>query len=136
MSSFCVATLDTASGWETKSPEEALALHFTYWFTSRRNQGRVIGGVPSFYFLWAAHGKVPETLQERAREEFNDYLKELFPISEVSVEINDLNPTTSTYHLAISARIIVDNLAYDLAKVVLVTGEKYRILDEARLNNG
>lgn len=134
METFCVATMSTGNGWETKSPEEALALHFLYWFTSRRNQGKVVGKVPSFYYLWATHGRTPELLKEATELEFGGYLKELFETSEVAIQINDLDNAKSTYHLAVSARIVSDGFAYDLARVILVTGEKYKILDEARLN--
>lgn len=133
MSSFCVGTMSTRSGWEIKSPQEAMALHFMYWFTSRRDQGKVIGQVPSFYFLWAAHGTTPETMMERTQQEFAAYMKELFPQSEVSVQKQTVQNELNNYHLLLSARAIVDGLAYDLSEVVLVTGSLYQVLDKARL---
>lgn len=134
MSKFCVGTMSTKSGWEIKSPEEALALHFMYWFASRRNQGKVIGGVPSFYFLWAEHGKTPETMIERTRVELDLYVKELFPESEVSVTKQENHGTLTQYTLIIAARVVSDGIAYDMANVVLITGEHYKVLDDKRLN--
>lgn len=130
MSSFCVGSLSTSSGWETKSPEEALSLHFTYWFASRRNQGKVIGDVPSFYYLWATKSKDPEALSESVKREFESYLKELFPICKVDVGYNQVRGNNSTYNLVISANVIHENQGYDLARVVLVTGSKYEILNQ------
>jgi hypothetical protein len=126
--------MSTKNGWETKSPEEALSLHFMYWFTSRRNQGKVLGGVPSFYFLWAEHGKTPETMIERTKIELDLYVKELFPESEVSVTKQNINNTLTQYTLIIAARVVSDGVAYDMARAVLVTGEHYKVLDEKRLN--
>lgn len=133
MATFCVATMNSADGWETKSPQQALALHFTYWFTSRRNQGRVLGKVPSFYYIWAAHGTTPDTMQQRTKEEFDAYIKELFPVSEVEVVVSNRTTTGSQYDLQISAKVVSDGVQYDLAKAVTVTGEGFRVLDDERL---
>lgn len=136
MSTFVVGTLSTQAGFETKSVEQALALHFTYWFASRRSQGKVFGKVPSFYYLVAAHGTNKETLIERTKEELGLYIKELFPESQVFVNSKDKPDVNSQYTLIIGATVISDGNEYNLAHTVLVTGEQFRILDEKRLNNG
>lgn len=136
MSTFLVATLSTQAGFETKSAEQALALHFTYWFTSRRSQGKIFGKVPSFYYLVAAHGTNQEVLIERTKEELELYIKELFPESQVFVSSKNKTDVNSQYTLIIGATVVSDGQEYNLAHTVLVTGEKFRILDEKRLNNG
>jgi len=133
MNTFCVATMSTRSGFEVKSPQEAMALHFMYWFTSRRDQGKVIGEVPSFYFLWATHGTTPETMVERTQQEFESYMRELFPQAQVLVQKKTVDNEVNNYHLLMSARAIVDGETYDLSEVVLVTGRLYEVLDKARL---
>ena len=131
---FCVATLSTKNGWEIESPEEALSLHLMYFFASRHNQGKVVGAVPSFYFLWGTYGKTPETMIERTRTELDSYIKELFPESEVSVTKKDWVESKSQYTLIIAARVISNGIAYDLAESVLITGEHFKVLDKKRLN--
>lgn len=133
MSKFCVGSMDTAHGWEVESPTEALSLHFTYWFTSRRSQGKVAGDVPSFYYLWSKYGTDKEDFVERVRESFEDYLKELFPESSVDVSTNDKDGSESLYRMVITAVVISDGNRYDLARTILVTGENYKVLDDARL---
>lgn len=133
MATFCVGTMSVANGWETKSPQQALALHFMYWFTSRRNQGKVFGEVPSFYYLWATHGTTPETMVERTKEAFDRYVKELFPTSEVAVDIRYLDESKSQYHLILTAKVVSDGVRLDLAETVIVTGELFRVLDKKRL---
>lgn len=130
---FLVGTLSTSNGWETTSPTEALAKHLTYWFQSRRNQGSILGEVPSFYFLVKQYGQDPDTLMEQARIELSGYIKELFPMSDVSVEKENKTEAGNNYRLIIAARVISDNQTYDLAQAVLVTGEEYKLLDQARL---
>jgi hypothetical protein len=125
--------MSSSVGWETKSPEEALARHFMYWFASRRDQGKVAGSVPSFYYLWATHGTTPETMLERTKSEFDNYIKELFPQSEVSVTKEIVDGQANNYHLLLSAKSLVDGVVYDLSRAVLVTGELYKVLDEKRL---
>jgi hypothetical protein len=133
MASFIVGTMTTASGWETQSPPDALAKHITYWFQSRRNQGKVMGNVPSFYYLIKQYGGKPETLLEKCNMELEQYIKELFPVCSVTVTRENLTGKTNQYTLIIAARIVSDNVAYDLARSVLVTGEEYKLLDAQRL---
>ena len=133
MAGYCVGTMSSKVGWEFKSPQEALALHFMYWFTTRRDQGKVIGQVPSFYYLWATHGTTPETMVDRTKAEFDSYIKELFPKSEVNVTMQIVEGQKNNYHLLLAAKIVVDGIVYDLSKVVLVTGQKYQVLDQKRL---
>lgn len=130
---FCVATLSSKHGFETKSPEEALSLHFMYWFTSRRSQGKVKDAVPSFYYLVGQHGTNPERLQEAARTELLAYMKELFPQVEVFVNRKELPGSNSQYHLIIGATISHEDKKYNLAQTIIITGEEFRILDKARL---
>jgi len=133
MATFCVSTMSAANGWEVKSPQQALALHFMYWFTSRANQGKVFGNVPSFYYLWATYGTTPETMVERTKEAFDSYIKELFPTSEVEVDIAYQDNSKSQYHLILTAKAVSDGVRYDLAETVIVTGELFRVLDKKRL---
>lgn len=136
MSTFCVATLSTRSGFETKSPLDALSMHFTYWFASRRSQGKVNDKTPSFYYLVAKHGTIKEQLIEHAKEELQTYIKELFPESRVFVTTSDKPGTNSQYTLVIGATVLSDGIEYNLANTVVVTGEHFRILDIARNING
>lgn len=130
---FCVATLSSTRGFETKSPEEALSLHFLYWFTSRRSQGKVKDKVPSFYYLVARHGTNPDKLQDAVRTELLSYMKELFSEVEVFVERSNVDGTNSKYHLVIGANISYESKKYNLAQTIIVTGEHYKILDKKRL---
>lgn len=133
MGRFLVATMSTSSGFETTSPRDALAKHITYWFQSRRNQGKVLGEVPSFYFLHKQYGQVPERLIEQTQTELERYVKELFPDSSVSVERQNITGKLNQYTLIIAARVISDGVSYDMADAVLVTGEQYKLIDKSRL---
>lgn len=133
MSTFIVGTMSTAHGWETQSPVEALAKHITYWFQSRRNQGKVLGDVPSFYYLVKQYGEKPETLIEQARGELERYIQELFPQCALSITREDLTGKLNQYTLIIAVRVVSDGLAYDLAQSVLVTGQQYKLIDQQRL---
>lgn len=131
--SFCVGTMSTRSGWETQSAQEALALHFTYWFTSRNNQGKVLGGVPSFYYLWEQYGQNQDKLIEETKNALGDYIKELFPRSKVSVTQEHAEGYNYNYRMIISAQVVDGSEMYDLAQTVLITGEGYKVLDQRRL---
>lgn len=132
---FIVGTMSVATGWETSSVPEALSRHITYWFQSRRNQGKVMGGVPSFYFLWKQHGETPERLIEKTKLELEAYVKELFPVCSVEVTRESISELGSTYTLIIAVRVTVKNENYDLADAILVTGSKYTLLDQARIKS-
>lgn len=133
MGTFCVGTMDSSTGWEIQSPEKALSKHFMYWFTSRRNQGIVMGKVPSFYYLFMKYARTPQALVEKATQEFDEYLKELFPQRTVRITYAYKGESRSLYTVQIDAQVINDGKAYDLGRTIEVTGEEYRILDDERL---
>jgi hypothetical protein len=133
MGTFLVGTMTTSNGWETESVPDALAKHITYWFQSRRNQGKVMGKVPSFYFLIKQYGQDPDRLVEQTRTELEQYIKELFPNCSVSVSQENLTGQVNQYRLIIAVRVVNDGVGYDLANAVLITGEQYKLLDAARL---
>lgn len=133
MAGYIVGTMRVANGWETKSPTEALALHVTYWFQSRQNQGKVLGNVPSFYALVKQHGQNPERLIEETELALTNYIKELFPDTLVKVSKENKTGEVNQYTLIISSRIVSDGVSYDLASAVLITGEQYKLIDTARL---
>ncbi|MGB3945557.1 MAG: hypothetical protein WBK76_01840 [Candidatus Saccharimonadales bacterium] len=130
---FCVASLSTKSGWETKSPQEALALHFTYWFASRRSQGKVLVNTPSFYYLWKQYGESPDKLVEETKNELENYLKELFPQCSVNVVKELMEGQLHNYRIIIGAQVAHNGYVYDLGQSVVVTGEGYKVLDQARI---
>ena len=129
---FCASTMSTSFGWEIQSPQEALALHFTYWFTSRCNQGKVLGNVPSFYYLWEQYGKNQDRMVEETKNELDAYIKELFPRSKVAVTFENVQGHLYNYVLIITAQAVHGGQVYDLAQTVLVTGEGYKVLDQKR----
>lgn len=131
--SFIVGTMDTSIGWETQSPTEALAKHITYWFQSRRNQGKVLGDVPSFYYLIKQYGERPETLVEQTQIELERYIKELFAVCSIDVSKENLTGKANQYTLIIAVRVVHAGEPYDLAQAVLITGEQYKLIDEQRL---
>lgn len=133
MGTFLVGTMTSSHGWETGSIREALSKHITYWFQSRRNQGKVMGGVPSFYYLVKEYGQQPDRLVEQSRNELELYIKELFPICNVSVSRENLTGEINRYKLIIAVRVISDGQTVDLAEAVLMTGEQYKLLDASRL---
>lgn len=133
MGTFLVGTMTTSNGWEFNSVVDALSKHITYWFTSRRNQGKVMGKVPSFYFLIKQYGQDPDKLIEQARDELERYIKELFTDCSVSVSRENLTGQVNQYRLRIAVKVISDGVAYDLANAVLITGEQYKLIDAWRL---
>ena len=133
MGTFCVGTMDSSVGWEFQSVETALSKHFLYWFSSRRNQGIVIGEVPSFYYLFMKNNRTPDALVEKTKTDFDAYLGELFTQRTVQVSYEYINETRSLYTIQIYAQVINDGKVYDLGRTIEVTGEEYKILDEVRL---
>lgn len=131
--SFCVGTMSTRSGWETQSAQEALALHFTYWFTSRYSQGKVLDKTPSFYYLWEQYGQNQDVLIDKTKNELTSYIKELFPRCDVGVSAENVDGYNYNYNLIISVRVVSGSEVLDLARVILITGEGYKVLDERRL---
>lgn len=133
MSTFCLASMDTSVGWEIQSVETALAKHFTYWLTSRRNQGKVMGGVPSFFYLFMKYSQTPEALVEKAQQELDSYMGEMWPQREVIVTFEYIGESRSLYSVQLNIKVISDGKLYDLGRTIEKTGEDYRILDEKRL---
>lgn len=133
MSKFLVGTMTTSHGWEVESVPDALAKHVTYWFQSRRNQGKVVSQVPSFYFLIKQYGQDPDRLIEQAHTELEQYIKELFRDCSVSVTRENLPGQINQYTMIIAVKVVSDGVVYDLAQSVLITGEQYKLIDAARL---
>ena len=133
MDGFLVGTMTTSSGWEIQSVPNALSKHITYWFQSRRNQGKVMGAVPSFYYLIKQYGEDPDKLVEQTRNELERYIQELFPQCSVSCSKENLTGKVNQYRLIIAVRVISSGIGYDLAEAVLITGESYKLIDAARL---
>lgn len=135
MAGFMVGTMSTKNGWETQSVPEALALHLTYWFQSRRNQGKIAGEVPSFYYLWQQYGTNQELMVEQTTIKLKEYMSELFPDPAVSVAAVDKTDGGSQYRLVFGVRVFFDGQSHDLAASVIITNEQYKLVDEERLNN-
>lgn len=133
MSTFCLASMDSSIGWEVQSVETALAKHFTYWLTSRRNQGKVIGKVPSFFYLFMKYGQNPDKLVESTKIELENYIGEMWPQREVVITYAYINGSKSLYAVQIKIKVISDGKVYDLGRTIEKTGEEYRILDTERL---
>lgn len=133
MDRYCVASMSTETGWETQSPQAALAKHVTYWFQSRENQGKVMGKVPSFYMIFKTFSRDPEKMVEETRTKFKAYIEELFDNVLVHVERQNITGEINNYKLILTARVNVGGVNYDLAETILATGELYRVLDTERL---
>jgi hypothetical protein len=134
MAGFVLGSMTTSIGFETKSVIAALSWHFLYYFTSRQDQGKVLGGVPSFYYTWRLYGEVPDTLIDRSKQELQGYFKELFPTVDVSVTQTAIVGQTNQYTLNFGVRVLYENLYYDLAQSVYVDGDRYTVLDQGRLS--
>lgn len=91
--------------------------------------------VPSFYYLWKTYGESPDRLIEKTKLELEAYVKELFPVCAVTVSQEKISEAGSTYTLIIAVRVTVNNENYDLADAILVTGSKYKLLDQARIKS-
>ncbi|HFT2124617.1 hypothetical protein [Pseudomonas aeruginosa] len=125
--------MDSKLGWETQSPDTAISRHVTYWFTSRENQGKLIGGVPSFYMIFKDFAQYPDQMVEQVQDKFKAYLEELFDEVMVGVSRQNVTGSVNNYRLILTARVVVDNMKYDLAQTILITGELYKVLDLERL---
>ena len=134
MAGFVLGSMDTSIGFETKSVIAALSWHFLYYFTSRQDQGKVLGGVPSFYYTWRLYGENPDTLITRSKQELQSYFKELFPTVDVLVTKELINDSTNHYSLNFGVRVLYEGLHYDLAQSVYVDGDRYTVLDQGRLS--
>lgn len=132
MGRFCVGTLDSKVGWETQSVESAISRHVTYWFVSRNNQGKIIGDVPSFYYLFQKYSSIPEEMITQTRDQFKAYLEELFDNVVIETGRQDHEGSPNNYNLNIAGMVVVDGIKYDIAETVIVTGEYYKILTAER----
>ena len=133
MADFCVGTMTTEMGWEVQSPVEAIARHFSYWLISRRNQGKVLDKVPSFFYLFMRFSRTPDTLVEKAKQELEEYFGELSSQRNVAVTYKYINNTKTLYTVQIDIQVIIDGTAYDLGRSIEITGEFYREIDKMRL---
>jgi len=133
MGRFCIATMDTRSGWETESPLNAISLHTTYFFAARENQDKLLGNVPNFYSLWQQYGELPERMVENLKTIFTAYMKEQFDEVVIEVIKQNLTGQANNYRLILTGKIVVDGSVYDLAETILVTGEFYKVLTNERL---
>lgn len=134
MGRYCIATMDSRNGWENTSPTNALALHVTYWFVSRENQDKVLGKVPGFYALFQKHGQNPEEFRKQVEEQFKLYLEEQFDEVAVVVTLQNITGQANNYTMILASRVAVDGVKYDLAETILITGELYKVVSNARLN--
>lgn len=133
---FCVATMSSKIGWAVDSVEEAIALHLTYWFESRKSQGIVFSNVPSFYFLHQKYGENKTELVSRAEKELTNYFRELFPEEGavlVAIDTKSFDGTLYTYRMIISIRVMYEGKAYDAARALYVNKETYDLLERGRL---
>lgn len=135
MTGFCVGTMSTENGWEMQSVPQAVSLHLTYWFASRRNQAKTMDQVPSFYYLWQKYGTNQEQMVQQCRTELKAYMMELFEVVNVEVTAVDSSEGGSTYRLVFAVQVFSDGTPYDLARSVIITNEMYKVLDEERLND-
>lgn len=132
MASYCVGTLDSKVGWETQSVENAISKHVTYWFVSRYNQGKIIGEVPSFYYLFEKHSSNPEEMAKQTRDQFKQYLEELFDEVVIETSMQSHKGSVNNYNLNIAGMVVVDGVKYDIAETIIVTGEFYKKLTAER----
>lgn len=132
MGRYCVGTLDSKVGWETQSVENAISKHVTYWFVSRYNQGKIVGEVPSFYYLFEKYSSDPEEMAKQTRDQFKKYLEELFDNVVVETSRQDYQGSVNNYNLNIAGMVVVDGIKYDIAETIIVTGEFYKTLTSER----
>lgn len=132
---FCVGTMSSSTGWETKSVENAMNLHFYYWFVTRENQSRVITQVPSFYAVWKRFGEKKEDMISNTQELLTLYMKEQFPDTTVTVEAEAINGSISMYKLKANVKVRHEGITYSLAKVVEVRPSNFVLLDKFRLGS-
>jgi len=130
---FCVATMSSDTGWETKSVDNAMNRHFFYWFVSRENQSRIISKVPSFYKLWKDFGERQNDMISNTQTFLTAYMKELFPDVNVTVNAEAVDGSTSMYRLLVSCTVTVEGIKYSLAKVVAIRPDNFELLDKHRL---
>jgi len=130
---FCVGTMSSKTGWETKSVENAMYLHFYYWFISRENQSKTISQVPSFYKLWKDYGEKPDDMISNTKLFLTKYMQELFPNVNVDVKTTNVNGTISLYNLNVNVRVTVGDVGYSLSKIVEVRPDAFLLLDKHRL---
>lgn len=130
---FCVATMSSDTGWETKSVDNAMNRHFFYWFVSRENQSRIISKVPSFYKLWKDYGEKQNEMISNTQTFLTAYMKELFANVNVTVNTEAVDGSASMYRLLVSCTVTLDGIQYSLAKVVAIRPDNFELLDKHRL---
>lgn len=92
-----------------------------------------MGGVPSFFYLFMKYSQTPEALVEKAQQELDSYMGEMWPQREVIVTFEYIGESRSLYSVQLNIKVISDGKLYDLGRTIEKTGEDYRILDEKRL---
>lgn len=129
---FCVGTMNTETGWEVKSPENAAYLHFYYWFVSRKSQDKLIAEIPSFYHLWKTYGENRENLVENCNTFLTKYMQELFPDVTVLCNYRNVEGTSSLYHLVATVTVRHAGVEYKLAQLIEVRPEMFNLLERSR----
>lgn len=132
---FCIGTMQSGVGWETKSVENAMNLHFYYWFVSRESQSRVMSKVPSFYAVWKRFGEKQDTMISNTNETLLLYMKEVFPDTKVTVTAENLSNTESMYRLLIDCQVTYNGTKYSLSKAVQIRPDNFELLDKHRLGS-
>jgi len=130
---FCVGTMSSDTGWETKSVDNAMSKHFYYWFVSRANQSRLLSDIPSFYKLWKDYGERQDEMVSQTQTLLTAYMKELFPTVTVTVVAEAIDGSISMYRLKVNCRVDYNGTSYNLAEVVAVRPDAFTLLDKHRL---
>lgn len=134
---FCVGTMSSKMGWETKSIDNAMGLHFYYWFVSRESQSTLVSSIPSFYALWQTYGGKKETMVSETQSALQAYMQLLFPTADsIKVTCNsaDSEQGTSLYILIATVVVTINKINYDLNKAIQINAYKFQLLDNYRLN--
>lgn len=129
---FCIGSMNSAVGWENKSINKAMALHFYYWFVSRENQSKTISQIPSFYALWKRYGEKQGELVTAMNDFLKLYMQEQFPVVTVDCQIVPVDNTTSLYNLAVNVVVKDSGIDYPLAKIIEVNPTNFQLLEKSR----
>ena len=132
---FCVGTMQSATGWETKSVENAMNLHFYYWFVTRESQSRCLSKVPSFYALWKRFGEKQEDMISNTNQLLGLYMKEQWPDTTITVTTENIGNTESLYRLLIDCKVKYAGVTYSLSKAVAIRPDNFELLDKHRLGS-
>lgn len=128
----CIATMSSGIGWETKSINKGMELHFYYWFVAKESQSKLIGSIPSFYALWKRYGEKQNELQAAVKEFLKLYMQEQFPIVNVDCQFIPVDNTQSLYNLAVNVTVTDNEISYSLAKIIEVNPNNFQLLEKHR----